>query len=200
MMMVTENQNLNIDNGNFDEQDNDDYDHNMIIIMIKQKELILQILQHYRQSKHTVPTAFMVNVMTMWKTVLYFLMFTDFCTGSEYRNGNTVLQEIFIMVIPNIIWIFLPTAAMIQLWGYIMPSEGGPHSQTFALNGEAKSHQISSPTNHQQSVKREVLRGPGSGLVQGGNAPGEIFGTKSPLSMTSCIRQRVASNEDIGKE
>ncbi|RUS84035.1 hypothetical protein EGW08_008213, partial [Elysia chlorotica] len=152
----------------------------------------LPINIHYRRSKHTVPTAFMVNVMTMWKTVLYFLMFTDLCTGGQYRHGNTLIQEIFIMVIPNIIWIFLPTIAMIQLWGYILPSEEAASRQSFASNGEAKSLELSSSAGPQQAGKREVLRGPGSGLVQGGNV--------GSLPLSSCMRQRVVSNGNNNKE
>ncbi|GFS00473.1 emopamil-binding protein [Elysia marginata] len=150
---------------------------------------VIALIMHYRQSKHTVPTAFMVSVMTMWKTVLYFLMFSDLCTGSEYRRGNTLVQEIFILVIPNIFWISLPSAAMIQLWSYITPVEKSTSYGSWE-NGEALSNDCFSESRSQQrGLKREVLRGPGSGFVQSGKATEDISEINS-LSWTYCMRQR----------
>ena len=156
--------------------------------------------QHYRQSRHTVPTAFMVSVMTMWKTVLYFLMFTDFCTGSEYRQGNTVVEEIFLMVLPNIIWIFLPTAVMVYLWDRILPV-GEPLSQSSTGNGYVTMQGLFGKMGNQiQSSKREVLRGPGSGLVQAGSEAREHLAKSSRLSMTSCVRRKAVPGERTDRE
>lgn len=82
---------------------------------------IITIVMHYRCSRHTATTAFTVSVMTFWKTVLYFLMFSEFCTGGEYRQGNTVLQEIALVVIPNIIWVIMPLIVMYSLWEKLTP-------------------------------------------------------------------------------
>lgn len=68
------------------------------------------------KSKHTQIAAFTVSVMTFWKTVLYFVMFTEFCGAGPLRVQNTIAQEIFIYVIPNGIWIVCPFMAMIGLW------------------------------------------------------------------------------------
>jgi len=54
--------------------------------------------------------------MTFWKTVLYFLMFTEFCGAGHYRVGNTALQEFFLIIIPNGIWIGVPLFIIIKLW------------------------------------------------------------------------------------
>lgn len=112
---------------------------------------IMCIIMHYRLSRHTATTAFMVSVMTMWKTVLYFLMFSEFCTGGIYRRGNTAFQELFLMVIPNIIWIIAPLGVMVELWGCLTPEEqdsvalkaagvvgGGGHANGLIKNGEKK--------------------------------------------------------------
>lgn len=161
---------------------------------------IIAIVMHYRQSKHTIPTAFMVNVMTMWKTVLYFLMFSDLCTGSEYRRGNTLFQEVFIMVIPNIVWIFVPTAAMVQLWGHITPGEENQNIN-LQINGETKQNgYISHLTRHYKVPKREIVRGPGSGLLQGASTTGDMLVKSQSLSLTSCLRQRAASVESTNSK
>ncbi|CAG5117263.1 unnamed protein product [Candidula unifasciata] len=84
---------------------------------------IITIYMHYRSSRHTPTLAFTVSVMTMWKTVLYFLMFSELCTGGQYRTGNTFLQELFLVVIPNIIWIVVPLCVMYSLWKQLTPAE-----------------------------------------------------------------------------
>lgn len=87
-------------------------------------------MQHYQSSRHTPTLAFMVSVMTMWKTVLYFLMLSELCTGGVYRVGNTALQEFFLLVVPNIIWIIVPLCVMYSLWRQLTPSEAGHTTPT----------------------------------------------------------------------
>ncbi|XP_052078879.1 uncharacterized protein LOC127716669 [Mytilus californianus] len=80
---------------------------------------VLVILLHYQKSKHTRLMAFTVSVMTFWKTVLYFVMFTEYCGAGPLRVQNTIMQEIFIYVIPNGIWVVVPFLVMIQLWSLL---------------------------------------------------------------------------------
>ncbi|XP_059145320.1 uncharacterized protein LOC131932435 [Physella acuta] len=97
---------------------------------------IVTIVMHYAQSRHTATTAFTVSVMTFWKTVLYFLMFSEFCTGGEYRQGNTALEEIALVVIPNVIWVIVPLYVMYSLWDQLTPS--GQASVKTALTSNGK--------------------------------------------------------------
>lgn len=82
---------------------------------------IVTIIMHYRKSHLTIITAFTVSVMTMWKTVLYFLMMSDFCTNSVYRQGNNAWEEFVLVFIPNFFWIVMPTAVMVAFWKYLTP-------------------------------------------------------------------------------
>ncbi|XP_033742920.1 uncharacterized protein LOC117329212 [Pecten maximus] len=79
---------------------------------------IIAIIMHYRKSRHTVPLAFTVTVMTFWKTVLYFLMYL---VSDTYRKNNTMVEHIFLFVIPNGFWIVVPFLVMIKLWGCLLP-------------------------------------------------------------------------------
>lgn len=77
---------------------------------------VFVIMLNYYRSKHTRIAAFTVSVMTFWKTVLYFVMFTEFCGAGPLRVQNTLLQEIFVYVIPNGIWVVVPFIVMVKLW------------------------------------------------------------------------------------
>lgn len=54
--------------------------------------------------------------MTFWKTVLYILMFYELAGGKDFRAGNTLMEEIFIVLIPNGVWIVVPLVCMLDLW------------------------------------------------------------------------------------
>ncbi|KAL4230534.1 hypothetical protein ACF0H5_010916 [Mactra antiquata] len=54
--------------------------------------------------------------MTFWKTVLYIAMFYELAGGKDFRSGNTLLKEIFIVLIPNGVWIVLPLMCMVDMW------------------------------------------------------------------------------------
>jgi len=69
---------------------------------------LIALYMHARKHQGTALTTFTVTVMTWWKTVLYFLMLTDFCTRSKYRQGNSLLTELFLVVIPNGVWLAVP--------------------------------------------------------------------------------------------
>ncbi|KAJ8298438.1 hypothetical protein KUTeg_024969 [Tegillarca granosa] len=81
---------------------------------------VITIGMHYWNARHTRMLAFTVTVMTFWKTVLYFLMFTEFCGAGHYRVGITLMQEIFIFAIPNGVWILVPFLALIKLWSMLV--------------------------------------------------------------------------------
>ena len=78
-------------------------------------------MQHYQQRRVTRPLAFTVSVMTFWKTVLYIAMFYELAGGRDFRKGNTLLEEVFLVLIPNGIWLLLPGLCMLQLWPDILP-------------------------------------------------------------------------------
>ncbi|GFN83941.1 emopamil-binding protein [Plakobranchus ocellatus] len=173
---------------------------------------IVTIIMHFYQSRHTVATAFMVSVMTMWKTVLYFLMFTDLCTGSQYRQGNTLLEEIFLMVIPNFVWIVVPSAVMVVLWGYLVPNTD-PLRRDFVSDSWAKivDGQEGEITFAQWFRQRQVIRGPGSGNDVGGVKTGleEVSGDslqdekpakRLSLSLTSNVKQRNGFKADSDRK
>ncbi|PVD34237.1 hypothetical protein C0Q70_05505 [Pomacea canaliculata] len=82
---------------------------------------IVTIILHYRSSRHTIPLAFTVSVMTFWKTLFYLYAFSDCGGGAPYRVGNSALQEFFIFVVPNGIWILVPFAVMMALWPRMVP-------------------------------------------------------------------------------
>ena len=71
--------------------------------------------------------------MTFWKTVLYIAMFFELAGGKDYRKGNSLIQEIFIVYLTNGAWILFPYLCMASLWkgqvsderGKEMPYENG---------------------------------------------------------------------------
>lgn len=85
---------------------------------------IVTLIFHYRKMNATKLLAFTVSVMTFWKTVLYILMFYELAGGKDYRVGNTLIEEIFIVLIPNGIWIVLPFICMVDLWKTFLPKSG----------------------------------------------------------------------------
>lgn len=46
-------------------------------------------------------------------------MFTEYCGAGPLRVQNTIMQEIFIYLIPNGIWVVVPFLVMIQLWSLL---------------------------------------------------------------------------------
>ncbi|XP_052280201.1 uncharacterized protein LOC127877922 isoform X1 [Dreissena polymorpha] len=76
---------------------------------------IVTLFYHYRKSNLTKPLAFTVSVMTFWKTVLYIAMFYELAGGKDYRIGNTLLEEVLLVLIPNGIWLLLPGMCIVKL-------------------------------------------------------------------------------------
>ncbi|XP_060082922.1 uncharacterized protein LOC132562208 [Ylistrum balloti] len=87
---------------------------------------IIAIFMHYRKSRHTLPLAFTVTVMTFWKTVLYFLMYV---VSDTYRKNNTMTEHIFLFLIPNGVWVVLPFLVMVKLWGMLLPPSASDGSR-----------------------------------------------------------------------
>ncbi|XP_061184566.1 uncharacterized protein LOC133192591 [Saccostrea echinata] len=77
---------------------------------------IVTIILHHRSSRHTRIMAYNVNIMTMWKTVTYFLMFTEFCGAQHWIGSDSTLTLTFLFYFPNGVWIGVPLLAMYQLW------------------------------------------------------------------------------------
>ena len=84
---------------------------------------IFRVFQHYRRSCHTKALAFTVSVMTFWKTVLYIAMFFELAGGKDYRQGNSLVQEIFIVYLTNGAWILFPYLCMASLWKELVPGD-----------------------------------------------------------------------------
>ncbi|XP_041358250.1 uncharacterized protein LOC121375085 [Gigantopelta aegis] len=82
---------------------------------------VITIALHYGRHRAVVPLAYTVSVMTLWKTVHYFLMYFEFSGTTQYRAGNPLWDEFLLVVIPNVIWIILPAATMAVLWNQITP-------------------------------------------------------------------------------
>lgn len=81
---------------------------------------IVTLVYHYKNRAETKALAFTVCVMTFWKTVLYIAMFYELAGGQNFREGNTLLQEIFLVLIPNGVWIVLPLICMKNLWSTLI--------------------------------------------------------------------------------
>lgn len=94
----------------------------LIFIFFSSASLFL-CFQHYRRSGHTKALAFTVSVMTFWKTVLYIAMFFELAGGKDYRKGNTLFQEIFIVYLTNGAWLLFPYLCMASLWKYFVTSD-----------------------------------------------------------------------------
>lgn len=60
--------------------------------------------------------AYNVNIMTMWKTVTYFLMFTDICGAGHWIGTDSSLTLTLLFYFPNGVWIGVPLLAMYHLW------------------------------------------------------------------------------------
>ncbi|KAI8798654.1 hypothetical protein BgiMline_022881 [Biomphalaria glabrata] len=113
---------------------------------------IVTIIMHYKASRYTTITAFTVTVMTFWKTVLYFLMFSEFCAGDTYRKGNTALEELLLVVIPNGIWIVVPLAIMFSLWTKLIPEI----HDSFAQNGCHGNKQAVGPSESVREAQKKI--------------------------------------------
>lgn len=48
-------------------------------------------------------------------------MFYELAGGKDYRKGNTLFEEIMLVLIPNGIWIVLPLMCMVYLWNSVVP-------------------------------------------------------------------------------
>ena len=67
--------------------------------------------------------ALTVSVITAWKTVFYLYGFTDLGGGADFRLGNSATSELFLVVIPNGVWIVVPCLVVAALWSRIIPAQ-----------------------------------------------------------------------------
>ena len=52
-------------------------------------------------------------------------MFFELAGGQDYRVGNSLVQEIFIVYLTNGAWILFPFMCMVSLWKSSIGNEGG---------------------------------------------------------------------------
>ncbi|XP_071494977.1 uncharacterized protein [Diadema antillarum] len=64
--------------------------------------------------------ALIANIMTMWKTVLYLLMYTPLARGTHLLGTDDPVKLVFLFAIPNGIWILLPALGALQLFNRIL--------------------------------------------------------------------------------
>ncbi|WAQ99651.1 hypothetical protein MAR_024024 [Mya arenaria] len=88
---------------------------------------IITLFYHYQRARATQCLAFTVSVMTFWKTVLYIAMFYELAGGKDYRGGNTLLEEVLLVLIPNGIWIIIPAMCMAALWSDLINGQSSSH-------------------------------------------------------------------------
>lgn len=58
------------------------------------------MFQHLGWSVHTGPLAYTVSTMTMWKTVLYFLISADLSNGGYYCTDRDFTSKLVYMWLP----------------------------------------------------------------------------------------------------
>jgi len=81
------------------------------------------LILNARNSKSTAALAFATSLMTLWKTVIYMLQYTDLCGGGHYHSHNDPLSNFLYLWLPNGIWITVPFLVVCSLWERI--SQGG---------------------------------------------------------------------------
>ena len=55
--------------------------------------------------------------------MLYIAMFFELAGGKDYRQGNSLVQEIFIVYLTNGAWILFPYLCMASLWKELVPGD-----------------------------------------------------------------------------
>lgn len=86
--------------------------------------------------------AYNVNIMTMWKTVTYFLMFTDICGAGHWIGTDSSLTLTLLFYFPNGVWIGVPLLAMYHLWPSFTQGQnekqGGKKDKWLSIEQRAK--------------------------------------------------------------
>lgn len=101
-----------------------------------------------------MPLGFTVSVMTFWKTIMYFLMLAEICGGHNFRKGNEFWEEIFIIAIPNGVWVVLPFIVMAALWNRMMLGSEEDDKGMFSTFSSRGNEQTFGQTNG-KSVKAQ---------------------------------------------
>lgn len=98
--------------------------------------------------------AYNVNIMTMWKTVTYFLMFTDICGAGHWIGTDSSLTLTLLFYFPNGVWIGVPLLAMYHLWPSFIQGQnekqGGKKDKWLSVEERAK--------ENKKARKRTVTR------------------------------------------
>jgi len=69
----------------------------------------------FKAGRSTLLVTYSVSLMTLWKTVLYMLQYTELCGGGMYHSQNNAWTNFLYLWLPNGIWIFIPAAVCIRL-------------------------------------------------------------------------------------
>jgi len=77
------------------------------------------LILNARNSPRTAALAFTVSLMTLWKTVLYCLQYTDLCGGGTYHSHNDAFTNFLYLWLPNGIWVVVPFLVVCRLWGRV---------------------------------------------------------------------------------
>jgi len=85
----------------------------------------LVLILNVGNSRSTARLAFSVSLMTLWKTVLYMLQYTELCGGGKYHSHNDAFTNFLYLWLPNGIWITLPLLVVCSLWGRLSGGDGG---------------------------------------------------------------------------
>jgi len=85
----------------------------------------LVLVMNARNARSTATLAFSVSLMTMWKTVLYLVQYTELCGGGKYHSHNDPFTNFLYLWLPSGIWIILPLLVVGRLWGRLSGSSSG---------------------------------------------------------------------------
>jgi len=77
----------------------------------------LVLIMNARNARSTATLAFCVNLMILWKSVLYFLQYTELCGGGKYHSHNDAVTNFLYLRLPNLVWIIVPLLVVCRLWG-----------------------------------------------------------------------------------
>ncbi|VIO93905.1 Uncharacterized protein BM_BM6441 [Brugia malayi] len=92
----------------------------LMVIEIILNIAALYLCRHYpRQAKLT---AFLTSAFVFWKTLLYMTMFIAPPQGSANYLAESagIWKQVFIFWLPDLVWCFVPLAAMMHLWSELI--------------------------------------------------------------------------------
>ncbi|KPA80928.1 hypothetical protein ABB37_04328 [Leptomonas pyrrhocoris] len=122
--------------------------------------LLAVLLSLRRASNAAVKLGILVATMTMYKTVLYFML--DVAEEGRYTKHNTLIDQLTMVVIPSSFWIIVPAVIIKQCFGVLaltsVPEPKGKPTQQ--SGGKQKSasppRAASQPTDTQQNSSNKA--------------------------------------------